>query len=54
MSIERKGLAPRLAEFGLENNCRQLADEGYTVVQDVAPPPGPSPLFCRMVLDLDA
>ncbi len=31
-------LAPRIAEFGLENNCRQLADEGYTVVQDVAPP----------------
>ena len=47
-------LAPRIAEFGLENNCRQLADEGYTVVQDVGPPQGPSPLFCRMVLDLDA
>ena len=31
-------LAPRIAEFGLENNCRQLANEGYTVVQDAAPP----------------
>ena len=31
------GLAPRIAEFGLEANCRQLADEGYTVVQDAAP-----------------
>ena len=30
-------LAPRIEEFGLAENCRQLADEGYTVVQDVAP-----------------
>lgn len=30
-------LAPRITEFGLEANCRQLADEGYTVVQDAAP-----------------
>lgn len=29
-------LAPRIAEFGLEENCRQLASEGYTVVEDVA------------------
>lgn len=32
------GLAPRIAEFGLKENCRQLADEGYTVVRDVASP----------------
>lgn len=31
-------VAPRIAEFGLEENCRQLADEGYTVVADVASP----------------
>lgn len=30
-------IAPRIAEFGLEENCRQLADEGYTVVEDAAP-----------------
>ena len=30
-------LAPRIAEFGLEANCRELADEGYTVVRDAAP-----------------
>ncbi len=31
-------LAPRIEEFGLAENCRQLADEGYTVVQNVASP----------------
>ena len=30
-------LAPRITEFDLENNCRQLADVGYTVVEDAAP-----------------
>ena len=31
-------LAPRIAEFGLEDNCRQLVDAGYTVVKDAASP----------------
>ncbi len=30
-------LSPRIMEFDLENNCRQLADEGYTVVENAAP-----------------
>ena len=30
-------LAPRVAELGLQENCRQLADEGYTVVENAAP-----------------
>ena len=31
-------LAPVIAELGLEENCRQLAMEGWTVVEDVATP----------------
>jgi hypothetical protein len=31
-------LAPKIEKFGLAENCRQLIDEGYTVVQDVASP----------------
>ncbi len=29
-------LRPTIEEFGLEDNCRQLAEEGWTVVEDVA------------------
>ncbi|MFP6823866.1 MAG: phytanoyl-CoA dioxygenase family protein, partial [Pseudomonadales bacterium] len=29
-------LRPTIEEFGLEDNCRQLAAEGWTVVEDVA------------------
>ena len=29
-------LRPTIEEFGLEENCRQLATEGWTVVEDVA------------------
>ena len=31
-------LAPRISELGLENNCRELWQQGYTVLEDVAPP----------------
>ena len=31
-------LAPRIREFGLERNCLELWEQGYTVVEDVAPP----------------
>ncbi|MYE23813.1 MAG: phytanoyl-CoA dioxygenase family protein [Gammaproteobacteria bacterium] len=31
-------LAPRVREFGLERNCRELWEQGYTVVEDAAPP----------------
>jgi hypothetical protein len=31
-------LRPVVEELGLEENCRQLAHEGYTIVEDVAPP----------------
>ncbi len=31
-------LAPRIREFGLERNCRELWEQGYTVVEDAAPP----------------
>ena len=31
-------LAPRIREFGLERNCRELWEQGYTVLEDVAPP----------------
>ena len=31
-------LRPTIEEFGLEENCRQLATEGWTVVEDVASP----------------
>ena len=31
-------LRPTIEEFGLEDNCRQLAQEGWTVVEDVASP----------------
>lgn len=31
-------LAPAIAEFGLEQNCRQLMEEGYTVIENVASP----------------
>jgi hypothetical protein len=33
-----EALAPRIREFGLERNCRELWEQGYTVVEDVAPP----------------
>jgi hypothetical protein len=29
-------LRPAIEEFGLEDNCRQLAQEGWTVIEDVA------------------
>jgi hypothetical protein len=31
-------LAPVIAELGLENNCRELAEEGWTVVENAATP----------------
>ena len=31
-------LRPVIEELGLEENCRQLAHEGYTIVEKVAPP----------------
>ena len=31
-------LAPTIAELGLEENCRQLVDEGYTVIENAASP----------------
>ena len=31
-------LAPRIRELGLERNCRELWEQGYTVLEDVAPP----------------
>ena len=31
-------LAPRISDFGLERNCRELWGQGYTVLEDVAPP----------------
>ena len=31
-------LAPRISDFGLERNCRELWEQGYTVLEDVAPP----------------
>ncbi len=31
-------LAPRIREFGLERNCEELWEQGYTVIEDVAPP----------------
>ena len=33
-----EALAPRIREFGLERNCRELWEQGYTVVEDAAPP----------------
>lgn len=30
-------VAPRISEFGLERNCRELWEQGYTVLEDVAP-----------------
>ena len=31
-------LAPVVAELGLENNCRELAEQGWTVVENAATP----------------
>ena len=31
-------LAPKISALGLEHNCRELVEQGYTVVEDVAPP----------------
>jgi hypothetical protein len=31
-------LAPVIAELGLENNCRELAEQGWTVVENAATP----------------
>ena len=31
-------LAPRISDFGLERNCQELREQGYTVLEDVAPP----------------
>ncbi|HZU74436.1 MAG TPA: phytanoyl-CoA dioxygenase family protein [Acidimicrobiales bacterium] len=31
-------LAPVIAELGLEKNCRQLVDDGWTVIEDAATP----------------
>ena len=33
-----KELAPRIRELGLERNCEELWEQGYTVIEDVAPP----------------
>ena len=31
-------LAPRIRELGLERNCEELWEQGYTVIEDAAPP----------------
>ena len=31
-------LAPRIRELGLERNCEELWEQGYTVLEDAAPP----------------
>ena len=31
-------LLPTIRELGLEENCRQLVEEGYTVIENVASP----------------
>lgn len=33
-----KELAPRIEELGLERNCQELWEQGYTVIEDVASP----------------
>ena len=33
-----KELAPRILELGLERNCEELWEQGYTVIEDVAAP----------------
>ena len=31
-------LAPVIAELGMENNCREIAEQGWTVVENAATP----------------